>query len=535
MTPVSILRRAHRDEDGQSLVIVLSLVLFLFLLGSALAVQASTALRASAAGDSEANALHAADAGAELGIWWQRQGNAGNPPSITVNGLTVSTTVSSTTAAVSGAGWKQWGFSGTSLGASSEPGPAAASTRWSPLPTVSQGATVASPSVADDGYVYVGGTNGLYAYKEDGTLAWSFLSAAQSPALGGFTGSPAIVTTGGGAKMIVAATDGTATTASKVVGLTENGAKTGASVTWSYSLGNGAGIGFVGGPKVNTAGTRAYLAARNSTTYAFDTTSSGVIAPLWTAATGGAVTTAVALNTAQDRVYVATSTGILRAYNATTGAQFWTRNVSAGDVLTAPIFATVAARDHVYTASGADNRLYATRDNGGNGTADWNVNLTANAFSAPAVLVSGGQTFLYVATDTGAIHKIEDTGNSRQIGWIHTPIASGIRSSLVLDSGNAIYAGNEAGTLMRVADGGATASTTWTSALGLGAVRSGLAIGVDNDLYALTTGDRLLAVGPIPAMGTVTVTATAGPATVTTTYTSAGAGAPTLSTWTTTN
>ncbi|HYU49797.1 MAG TPA: PQQ-binding-like beta-propeller repeat protein [Candidatus Limnocylindria bacterium] len=529
-----ILRRVHHDEAGQSLVIVLSLVTFLFLLGSALAVQASTALRTSAAGDTEADALHAADAGAELGIWWQRQGNAGNPPSITVNGLTVTTTVSSTLAAVSGTGWKQWGFGGQSLGASSEPGPATASSRWSPFPTVTQGATVASPSVADDGYVYVGGSNGLYAYAPDGSLAWSFVSAAQSPALGGFIGSPAIVTTGGGAKMIVAATDGTATTASTVVGLTENGTKTGVSVTWSYSLGNGAGIGFVGGPKVNTAGTRAYIAARNSTVYALSTAGSGVIAPLWSAATGGAVTTAVALNTAQDRVYVATSTGILRAYSATTGAQFWTRNVSAGDVLTAPIFATVAARDHVYTASGADNRIYATRDSGGSGSADWNVNLAANAFSVPAVLVSGGQTFLYVATDTGGIHKIEDTGNGRAIGWIYTPFASGIRSSVVTDSGNAIYAGNEAGTLMRIADGGATASTTWTSALGLGAVRSGLAVGVDNDLYAVTTGNRLLAAGPAATPATVTVTATAGSATVTTTYPNAGAGSPNLATWTTT-
>jgi hypothetical protein len=529
-----LMRRVHDDEAGQSLVIVLSLVLFLFLLGSALAVQASTALRSSAAGDAEADALHAADAGAELGIWWQRQGNAGNPPSITINGLTVSTTVSSTASALSGTGWAQWGFGGTSQGASSEPGPAAASSRWSPFPTVSQGATVASPSVADDGYVYVGGSNGLYAYAPDGSLAWSFLSAVQSPALGAFIGSPAIVTTGGGAKMIVAATDGTATTASTVVGLTENGPKTGASVTWSYSLGLGAGIGFVGGPKVNTAGTRAYLAARNSTVYAFSTTGSGAVAPLWTAATGGAVTTSVTLNTAQDRVYVATSTGILRAYNVTTGAQFWTRTVSAGDVLTAPIFATVAARDHIYTANGAGNKLEATLDSGASATQDWISPLGANAFSVPAVLASGGQTFVYVADDAGVIHKIEDIGNGRTVRWTYAPIASGIHSSLVLDSGNAIYAGNDAGTLMRVADGGATASTTWSSGVGLGAVRSGLAIGIDNDLYAVTTGSRLLAVGSPATPAIVTVTATAGPATVATTYPSAGGGAPSLTTWTTT-
>jgi hypothetical protein len=531
---MNLIRRIDRDEDGQALVIVLSLVTFLFVLGSVLAVQASVALRASAATGTEASGLHAADAGAELGIWWQRQSKAGNPPSITMNGLSVSTTVSSTLTPISGAGWEQWGFNGRSLGASSEPGPTTSSSRWSPFPTVTQGATVSSPAVADDGYVYVGGANGLYAYAPDGSLAWSFLSASQSPQLGGFVGSPAIVTTGGGAKMIIAATDGTATLASTLVGLTENAAKTGVSTTWSYSLGLGANIGFVGGPKVNAAGTRVYIAARNANVYAFNATLSGSIAPLWTAAAGGAVTVSTGLSTAEDRLYVGTSTGILRAYNTSTGAQNWTRTISAGSALTAPAFATTLAQDHVFVGSGANNRLYAIQDNGASSTADWNVNLAAAALGAPAVLIAGSQTFVFVATDAGVIRKIEDLGNSNAVRWTYTPVASGIRSSLALDSANALYAGNEAGTLMRIADGGASASTAWSSALALGAIRSALAIGVDGDLYAVTAGNRLLAVGPAPAPAVVTVAATAGSTTVTTTYPSAGAGAPTLSTWTTT-
>ena len=89
-----MLRRLHRDERGQSLVIVLSLVMMLFLVGSALAAHASVALRSTATNESQAGDLHAADAGAELGMWWQRNGLAGNPPNLTVNGLTVNTTVS---------------------------------------------------------------------------------------------------------------------------------------------------------------------------------------------------------------------------------------------------------------------------------------------------------------------------------------------------------------------------------------------------------------------------------------------------------
>ena len=62
-------------------------------MGSALAAHASVALRTTVANEEQAGDLHAADAGAELGMWWQRNGKAGNPPNITVNGLTVNSTV----------------------------------------------------------------------------------------------------------------------------------------------------------------------------------------------------------------------------------------------------------------------------------------------------------------------------------------------------------------------------------------------------------------------------------------------------------
>lgn len=85
--------RFHGDERGQSLAIILAVITVLFLMGSALAVHASVALRTTVANEAQAGDLYAADTGAELGMWWQRNGMAGNPPNITVNGLTVSTTV----------------------------------------------------------------------------------------------------------------------------------------------------------------------------------------------------------------------------------------------------------------------------------------------------------------------------------------------------------------------------------------------------------------------------------------------------------
>jgi hypothetical protein len=87
------MHRFHRDQRGQSLVIVLSLITILFLLGSALAVHASAALRATRAAAGQGDDFYAADAATELGIWWQRNGKAGNPPAQTMNGVTTSTTI----------------------------------------------------------------------------------------------------------------------------------------------------------------------------------------------------------------------------------------------------------------------------------------------------------------------------------------------------------------------------------------------------------------------------------------------------------
>jgi hypothetical protein len=89
-------RALWRDERGQSLPVVLTLITFLFIVGSAMAAHASVALRTTVANETQGGDMHAADAGVELGIWWQRNGRSGNPPDITVNGRTVSTTVTNT-------------------------------------------------------------------------------------------------------------------------------------------------------------------------------------------------------------------------------------------------------------------------------------------------------------------------------------------------------------------------------------------------------------------------------------------------------
>ncbi len=87
------MRQLHRDERGQSLAIILGLITVLFLMGTALAAHISVAIKTTVANEQQAGDLHAADAGAELGMWWQRNGNLPAPvPTINVNGVSVTTT-----------------------------------------------------------------------------------------------------------------------------------------------------------------------------------------------------------------------------------------------------------------------------------------------------------------------------------------------------------------------------------------------------------------------------------------------------------
>jgi hypothetical protein len=88
------MRRLQGDERGQSLVIILSLITVLFLMGTALAAHISVAIQATVKNEEQAGDLHAADAGAELGMWWQRNGNPyGVVTPINMNGLAVSVNV----------------------------------------------------------------------------------------------------------------------------------------------------------------------------------------------------------------------------------------------------------------------------------------------------------------------------------------------------------------------------------------------------------------------------------------------------------
>jgi len=335
--------------------------------------------------------------------------------------------------------------------------------------------------------------------------------------------------------MIVAATNGTGTsstgTYSVVYGLTENANHTGVSVTWSYAgVGRGNAKGFIASPKLNGAGTRAYIGAQNGTLYAFDTSASGSATPLWTAAVGGAVSAPVGLNAANDRVYAVSGTDI-KAFDASGNPQ-WTFTSTGNATLSGPVYQVAGSRNHVYVLTGGDHRIRAIHDGGATATQDWNVDLGSQTWSAPAVAVVGTQVRVYLGDNAGDLSKFIDNGTAVTASWSQVAVGSAIQSGLAIDNNGTIFYGTAGGHLVRLTDIDSNAtSLVWS--VGLGAISSGLAIGPDGDLYAMTGNGRLLAIGASLVPSTVTVTAVAGQNSVTLAYPYVGSGSPTLSSWTT--
>jgi Tfp pilus assembly protein PilX len=138
--------RIHRDERGQSLVIVLSLITILFLLGSSLAVHSSVALRTTRAGATQSDEFYAADAATEVGIWWQRNGKAGKAPSVKIKGIDTDVTITS-----AGGGGGSCPADNTPLWMSGFEGGVAPSTSGALAGTTSQGGAVADTTVVRTG------------------------------------------------------------------------------------------------------------------------------------------------------------------------------------------------------------------------------------------------------------------------------------------------------------------------------------------------------------------------------------------------
>jgi hypothetical protein len=400
---VTVWRWMRRDDSGQALPIVLGLITFIFIVGTAVAVQASAALRAGAANARQAAELLAADAGGEFGIWSAVVSDAtcrggiaaGTSTTITVNSQPVTVYATGATGwTYTGNAWGQAGFDAGNLKKSTtSTGPASMSqSRTIPISNTGQNKVEykGAPVVASNGYWYVARRDGLEARRPDGTMAWCF-SSSKSKVKGVYSGTPALLEpSGGGSRVLFIGQDdrpGSGAEFDAIEEIVTGPSLIGSTIKWCYSLSKTPGTrAFWSSPKISNG--RVYVASNLGYVYAFNTNASGDCrtgsdAPyVWRTAIPGSpricAPPAINPNPSLHRLYVIGDDGALRALDLDNGNLIWTisdipapqggtwncpdpTGITQAAMPNAPVYVQDAARDIIIISS---DKVRGYRDDG---------------------------------------------------------------------------------------------------------------------------------------------------------------------------
>ncbi len=525
--------RLHRDERGQSLVIVLSLITLLFLLGSAIAVHTSVALRATRTSAGQGNDFYAADAATELGIWWQRNGSAGNPPAQTINGITTSTTI---TAAGGGPGacpaavsvaWMSGFENGTVIQSNGANNNLAGG-----FASVNQGGalgivdTVASPARTGSRALRVAPNAGQsnYAYLEapNGVTLGPTLVAHLAVRMGVLpTGDSAVFSIGPGT------TSGWAHPALFLYYKVSSG-------KWALGLGSNSITVFQESAVTAVVGTwysfdiRFPVTASNVRTgdwYIDNAAQPSVTATDGAGGSGSAPRVAFGQNAFLGAAYTAYYDDV---FLSTTSANFPIGDINISTIKpdamgTHNTPGNFQQDDNSAVSATSYQKIVETPMNS---TTDFLKQVTASATSyIETTLSDTTENCIRAASTVMAVHPAGTAANNTK-----TSIFDGATESIVYSGDISIATGTLAYAIRPITPGGA-----WTQARVNGLK---LRFGYGSDINPIVSWDSFLVevasttVPSIPA--TITIVGTGGGSTVSTTYTDVGAGVPSLSTWTTT-
>lgn len=267
--------------------------------------------------------------------------------------------------------------------------------KWS---YVTGGEIISSPTIGDDGTVYVGSyDNNVYALNPDGTLKWSF------------------VTDGDISSVAVIDTDGTIYFGSldnKVYAVNSDG-----SLKWSYETSGDINSW----PSVGVDGT-VYIGSDDSNVYALN--NDGTLK--WTYDTGGFVRSSptIALD---GTIYFGSYDNQFYALNSD-GSLKWSH--TAGDAVAGT--PSIDADGTIYIGS-FDNKLYAL--NPDDGSVKWSFSAEDNIRSSPSIAIDGT---IYFGSYDGKVYAVNNDGS---LQWAFETGES-LEGSASITSDGTIYIGS---------------------------------------------------------------------------------------------
>jgi len=272
------------------------------------------------------------------------------------------------------------------------------------------GAVISSPSVGQDGTVYVGSKDRkLYAIWPNGTRRWEFATGGEvtsSPALGYHSGSITIY---------VGSTNG------KVYAIHSDGTK-----KWEFTAGGSVSSS----PAVSHLGT-VYAGSEDGKVYAIKSSDGTSEGGEWPFATGEAITSSPAIDI-DGTIYIGSADYKVYAIKST-GKKKW-EFMTGGVVSASPALYESGDTQIVYVGS-EDGKIYALSMV--DGAKKWEFNVGSPVLSSPAV----DGAALYVGTDNASLYALNLTTGS-QI-WVFQGANGPFHSSPTIGSDGILYAGSE--------------------------------------------------------------------------------------------
>jgi outer membrane protein assembly factor BamB len=334
--------------------------------------------------------------------------------------------------------------------------------------TVGGSIVFSSPSVDENGAVYVGAYDGnLYAFEEDGTPKWTF------PTGDAIDASPTI---GPDGTIYVGSFDGNMYAINRDDGTqkwkfeAEPGGPNPVPVIGSAALHNGVLYFGTGEP-----GTTFY--AVNAETGA----------EIWSRNIGTAIQTCPAFSADYSTLYVGGMDGNLYSINAASGATNWAFPTTDQIYSSSP---AVGPNGTIYVGS-LDGGLYAVTP-GGTQVQGFPVQTGTPIYASPAINTSGNSVTVYFGTfDTLsdlADHRLfAINGLTGEQLW-SVPFNDGFTSSAAIGSDGTVYVGNYNGLLYAINPDG---SQKWAYPMGSN-IDSSPAIGVDGNIYVGDFGGKFV-------------------------------------------
>lgn len=262
------------------------------------------------------------------------------------------------------------------------------------------GFAISSPAVGDDGTVYIGARDGrLYALRgQDGSFKWAPFETGDE-----IWSSPTIDARG--TTIYVGSFDGNLYAINASTGTARWAFPIGSEITSSAAIGRDGVI---------------YVGALNSHVYAINPDGT----ERWRFATIGDVASSPAIG-ADGTIYVGSLDGALYALQAN-GTHRWAAPFLTGDeIVSSP---AVGVDGTVYVGS-VDGNLYAVR---ADGTERWRYEAGSEIYSSPAVDVAG---VIYFGSYDGVLHAVLADGTMQ---W-SVPLGERIWSSPAIGAGRVIY------------------------------------------------------------------------------------------------